>query len=126
MFQNIVYYPHALRLYSERALADTTAETHASVKREHHIEDFRNASAADVHSGLRGAAGIAGRCAVERRRSSADFSRGQQALQDGKLDEAEEDLREVLQIDPQSGAAYTNLGVVYMRRKQWARARGRA
>ena len=29
---------------------------------------------------------------------------------------------QVLQIDPQSGAAYTNLGVVYMRRKQWDKA----
>ena len=50
------------------------------------------------------------------------FARGQLALQNGKLDDAEEAFREVLQIDPQSGAAYTNLGVVYMRRKQWAKA----
>jgi tetratricopeptide (TPR) repeat protein len=60
------------------------------------------------------------------RSSAADpaqiFARGQLALQNGKLDEAEEAFREVLQIDPQSGAAYTNLGVVYMRRKQWAKA----
>ncbi|HEX6822892.1 MAG TPA: tetratricopeptide repeat protein [Candidatus Sulfotelmatobacter sp.] len=60
------------------------------------------------------------------RSGSADpaqiFARGQLALQNGKLDEAEEAFREVLQIDPQSGAAYTNLGVVYMRRKQWAKA----
>jgi tetratricopeptide (TPR) repeat protein len=60
------------------------------------------------------------------RSSAADpaqiFARGQLALQNGKLDEAEEAFREVLQVDPQSGAAYTNLGVVYMRRKQWAKA----
>ena len=50
------------------------------------------------------------------------FARGQLALQNGKLDEAENAFREVLQLDPKSGAAYTNLGVVYMRRKQWAKA----
>lgn len=50
------------------------------------------------------------------------FARGQLALQNGKLDEAEEAFRVVLQVDPKSGAAYTNLGVVYMRRKQWAKA----
>ncbi len=50
------------------------------------------------------------------------FARGQLALQNGKLDEAEQAFRDVLQVDPQSGAAYTNLGVVYMRRKQWAKA----
>ena len=58
--------------------------------------------------------------------SSADpaqiFARGQAALQKGKLDQAEQDFRQVLQLDPQSGAAYTNLGVVYMRRKQWTKA----
>jgi tetratricopeptide (TPR) repeat protein len=50
------------------------------------------------------------------------FQRGQDALASGKLEEAERDFRQVLQLDPQSGAAYTNLGVVYMRRKQWAKA----
>jgi len=50
------------------------------------------------------------------------FARGQMALQNGKLDEAEKAFREVLEVDPQSGAAYTNLGVVYMRRKQWSKA----
>jgi tetratricopeptide (TPR) repeat protein len=60
------------------------------------------------------------------RSSAADpaqiFARGQEALQNGKLGEAEQAFREVLQLDPESGAAYTNLGVVYMRRKQWAKA----
>jgi tetratricopeptide (TPR) repeat protein len=50
------------------------------------------------------------------------FQRGQNALTHGQLDDAERDFRAVLQIDPQSGAAYANLGVVYMRRKQWNRA----
>ncbi len=50
------------------------------------------------------------------------FQQGQDALKNGQLDEAERDFREVLKIDPQSGAAYANLGVVYMRRKQWPKA----
>ncbi|MFZ1140214.1 MAG: tetratricopeptide repeat protein, partial [Candidatus Sulfotelmatobacter sp.] len=50
------------------------------------------------------------------------FQRGQQALTQGRLDEAERDFRQVLQVDPQAGGAYANLGVVYMRRKQWTKA----
>jgi tetratricopeptide (TPR) repeat protein len=50
------------------------------------------------------------------------FQRGQDALTRGHLDDAERDFRGVLQLDPQSGAAYANLGVVYMRRKQWNKA----
>jgi tetratricopeptide (TPR) repeat protein len=50
------------------------------------------------------------------------FQRGQEALAHARLDEAEHDFREVLQLDPRSGAAYANLGVVYMRRKQWGKA----
>lgn len=50
------------------------------------------------------------------------FQFGQDALTHGRLDEAERDFRAVLQIDPQSGGAYANLGVVHMRRKQWTRA----
>jgi tetratricopeptide (TPR) repeat protein len=50
------------------------------------------------------------------------FQLGQDALTRGQLDEAERDFRRVLQLDPQSGAAYANLGVVYMRRKQWDKA----
>jgi tetratricopeptide (TPR) repeat protein len=50
------------------------------------------------------------------------FERGQEALNQGKLDEAERNFRQVLQLDPQSGAAYANLGVVYMRGKQWSKA----
>jgi len=50
------------------------------------------------------------------------FQQGQDALAHGSLDVAERDFRQVLEIDPQSGAAYANLGVVYMRRTQWAKA----
>jgi tetratricopeptide (TPR) repeat protein len=50
------------------------------------------------------------------------FQRGQEALAQGRLDEAEHDFKLVVQVDPQSGAAYANLGVVYMRRKQWSKA----
>jgi tetratricopeptide (TPR) repeat protein len=50
------------------------------------------------------------------------FQRGQDALTQGRLDEAERDFKQVLAIDPKVGGAYANLGVVYMRRKQWAKA----
>jgi tetratricopeptide (TPR) repeat protein len=50
------------------------------------------------------------------------FEAGQAALNSQRLDEAERDFRKVLAIDPQAGGAYANLGVVYMRRKQWAKA----
>jgi tetratricopeptide (TPR) repeat protein len=50
------------------------------------------------------------------------FQRGQDALNHEQLDAAERDFRAVLALDPQAGSAYANLGVVYMRRKQWTRA----
>jgi len=50
------------------------------------------------------------------------FQRGQDALNHNRLDEAERSFREVLAADPNSGSAYANLGVVYMRRKQWGKA----
>ncbi len=50
------------------------------------------------------------------------FLAGQNALNSNRLEEAERDFRHVLAIDPNSGAAYANLGVVYMRRKQWTKA----
>jgi tetratricopeptide (TPR) repeat protein len=50
------------------------------------------------------------------------FREGQEALNHGQLDSAERDFRAVLMADPQAGAAYANLGVVYMRRKQWTKA----
>ncbi len=53
---------------------------------------------------------------------AALFQRGEEALKQNRLDEAEHDFRQVLLVDPQAGPAYANLGVVYMRRKQWAKA----
>jgi len=50
------------------------------------------------------------------------FLEGQSALQKGNLDEAEKAFRAVLALNPQVAGAYANLGVVYMRRKQWSRA----
>jgi tetratricopeptide (TPR) repeat protein len=50
------------------------------------------------------------------------FQQGQDALNHGRLDEAERAFREVLALDPQLAGAYANLGVVYMRRKQWTKA----
>jgi tetratricopeptide (TPR) repeat protein len=50
------------------------------------------------------------------------FQHGQDALNHGRLSEAERDFRQILALDPQAGAAYANLGVVYMRRKQWNKA----
>jgi tetratricopeptide (TPR) repeat protein len=50
------------------------------------------------------------------------FQRGQEALNGGRLDEAERTFRQVLAANPQLGGAYANLGVVYMRRKQWTKA----
>ena len=50
------------------------------------------------------------------------FQAGQDALNHGRLDEAENDFRQVLALEPGLGGAYANLGVVYMRRKQWTKA----
>ena len=50
------------------------------------------------------------------------FQRGEVALRDGDLERAERAFRAVLEGDPQVAGAYANLGVIYMRRKQWAPA----
>jgi tetratricopeptide (TPR) repeat protein len=50
------------------------------------------------------------------------FAAGQEALKQNHLVEAERDFREVIAANPEVGGAYANLGVVYMRRKQWANA----
>ncbi len=50
------------------------------------------------------------------------FQAGQDALNQGRLDEAERAFRQVLAANPQVGGAYANLGVVYMRRRQWTKA----
>jgi tetratricopeptide (TPR) repeat protein len=53
---------------------------------------------------------------------AALFRLGQEALNANRLNDAERDFREVIAADPRVGGAYANLGVVYMRRKQWANA----
>jgi Tfp pilus assembly protein PilF len=50
------------------------------------------------------------------------FQHGEDPLNRGRLNEAEHDFRLILALDPQAGAACANLGVVYMRRKQWTKA----
>src|SRR5580698_5234032 len=50
------------------------------------------------------------------------FAEGQASLQSGDLATAEAAFRRVLSVDPQSGAAYANLGVIAMRRKEWDHA----
>jgi tetratricopeptide (TPR) repeat protein len=50
------------------------------------------------------------------------FQAGQEALQQGRLNDAERDFLQVLALNPQAGGAYANLGVVYMRRRQWNKA----
>ena len=47
------------------------------------------------------------------------FQQGQHSLAKGDLKQAEQAFRTVTNIDPQSAAAYANLGVVYMREKRW-------
>ncbi|MFZ0797570.1 MAG: tetratricopeptide repeat protein [Terriglobales bacterium] len=50
------------------------------------------------------------------------FEAGTAALHAGQLDEAEHEFRQVLAINPGVAGAYANLGVIYMRRKQWTQA----
>jgi Flp pilus assembly protein TadD len=50
------------------------------------------------------------------------FQKGQAALQSANLEGAEVAFRHVLSLDPDSAAAYVNLGVIAMRRKNWGLA----
>src|SRR5438874_6165146 len=50
------------------------------------------------------------------------FAKGQAALQSGDLNAADAAFRKVIVLDPRSGAAYSNLGVIAMRRKEWDQA----
>lgn len=50
------------------------------------------------------------------------YEDGQQALRENRLADAEKEFRQVLAMDPQNAGAYVNLGVIAMRRKQWAMA----
>src|SRR4029077_4223041 len=52
----------------------------------------------------------------------AIFAQGQAAMVRGDLDRAERSFRQVLALDPKAAAAYANLGVISMRRKQWEAA----
>src|SRR5579862_6774425 len=49
----------------------------------------------------------------------AAFAKGQAALQNNDLAAAESAFLQVLAADPNSAAAYANLGVIAMRRKDW-------
>ncbi len=115
-------------------LADTTAESENSVKRMHAIGLCELAAVgkrsggdvvANIHAGRRPAEpqNAAPVASPEADAHAAQlFQAGQAALNRGSLDEAERDFRRVLAADPQIGGAYVNLGVVYMRRKQWNKA----
>ncbi len=50
------------------------------------------------------------------------FQQGEGALKRNNLDLAERSFRAVLSQDPQVAGAYANLGVIFMRRKQWLQA----
>ena len=50
------------------------------------------------------------------------FAEGAQALHHGDLATADRDFKTVLQLDPSSAAAYTNLGVISMRQRHWTDA----
>ena len=50
------------------------------------------------------------------------FSRVKLRSRRGNLDDADHAFRAVLAINPQVAGAYANLGVIYMRRKQWTQA----
>jgi tetratricopeptide (TPR) repeat protein len=52
----------------------------------------------------------------------AIFAEGEAALRSGDLQLAEKKFRTVIAVDPNSGSAYANLGVIAMRRKQWDHA----
>ena len=50
------------------------------------------------------------------------FKAGETALRENRLEEAERNFRAVLALNPGLAGAYANLGVIQMRRKQWAQA----
>lgn len=54
--------------------------------------------------------------------AKTQFEKGQKALQEGNLEAAEAAFRQVLAVDSRSAGAYSNLGVIAMRRKDWDRA----
>jgi len=50
------------------------------------------------------------------------YAEGEQALRSGDLDRAEQAFRKVLARNSNDVGSYANLGVIYMRQKQWSRA----
>jgi tetratricopeptide (TPR) repeat protein len=50
------------------------------------------------------------------------FEEGQNALVAGRWDAAEQKFKQVLAIDPNSAGAYSNLGTVHMKKKEWKQA----
>jgi tetratricopeptide (TPR) repeat protein len=50
------------------------------------------------------------------------FAEGEEALKKGDLDQAERIFKRVLALDPHVAGAYANLGVIHMRRQEWAAA----
>ena len=50
------------------------------------------------------------------------FSEGETALRNGDLSQAERAFRRVLALNPKVAGAHANLGVIYMRHKQWHQA----
>jgi tetratricopeptide (TPR) repeat protein len=48
------------------------------------------------------------------------YEQGEQALSENRLADAEKAFRQVLAMNPQDAGAHANLGVIAMRRKQWA------
>jgi tetratricopeptide (TPR) repeat protein len=60
--------------------------------------------------------------APQGRDPQALFAKGRAALQSGDLGTAEAAFRQVIAMDPRAGAAYSNLGVIAMRRKEWDHA----
>jgi tetratricopeptide (TPR) repeat protein len=57
-----------------------------------------------------------------RARAQALSVKGEAALRRGDLQEAEENFRSVLAVDPNAASAFANLGVIAMRRKEWDHA----
>jgi tetratricopeptide (TPR) repeat protein len=55
---------------------------------------------------------------------AADYQTGEQALRRGALASAEKAFRDVLALSPNDVGAHANLGVVYMRQREWNRALG--
>lgn len=69
-------------------------------------------------------------CAVSLKAQTTDreaairssYQIGEQAMRSGNLDAAEQAFREIVEIAPRDVGAHGNLGVIYMRRKQWKAA----